>query len=79
MADLEHIVLDGTTLDIVDNTARSEITRVEGEIPTKTSDLTNDSGFITSANIPTKTSDLTNDSGFVSATYNSGTKTITFA
>ena len=52
-------------------------------IPTKTSDLTNDSGFITSGDIPvtsvngqtgavaivipTKTSDLTNDSGFVTA------------
>lgn len=34
-------------------------------IPTLTSQLTNDSGFITSANIPTKTSDLTNDSGFI--------------
>lgn len=35
-------------------------------IATKTSDLTNDSGFITSADVPTKTSDLTNDSGFIS-------------
>lgn len=51
-------------------------------IPRKTSDLTNDSGFITAANapvrsvngqtgavtlsIPTKVSDLTNDSGFIS-------------
>lgn len=44
------------------------------EIPTATSDLTNDSGFITtsalsgyalSADIPTKTSDLTNDDGFI--------------
>ena len=34
-------------------------------IPTKTSDITNDSGFITSAALPTKTSDLTNDSGFI--------------
>ena len=34
-------------------------------IPSATSQLTNDSGFITSANIPTKTSDLTNDSGFI--------------
>lgn len=34
-------------------------------IPTKTSDLTNDSGFITAASVPTKTSQLTNDSGFV--------------
>ena len=40
-------------------------------VPTKTSDLTNDSGFITSSAIPavpTKTSDLTNDSGFITAT-----------
>ena len=34
-------------------------------IPTKTSELTNDSGFITEAAIPTKTSELTNDSGFI--------------
>lgn len=48
-------------------------------IPTKTSELTNDSGFITSAPVqsvngqtgnvtiavPTKTSDLTNDSGYL--------------
>lgn len=37
-------------------------------VPTKTSDITNDSGFITSAALPTKTSDLTNDSNFVSNT-----------
>ena len=36
-------------------------------IPTKTSDLTNDSGFITSNSVPTKTSDLTNDSGFITS------------
>ena len=38
------------------------------DIPTKTSDLTNDSGFITEEDIPTiptKTSQLTNDSGFL--------------
>ena len=39
-------------------------------VPAKTSDLTNDSGFITLSDIPevtvpTKTSDLTNDSGFI--------------
>ena len=34
-------------------------------IPTKTSDLVNDSGFITEADVPTKTSDLVNDSGYV--------------
>lgn len=39
-------------------------------VPTKTSDLTNDSGFITASDIPTiptKTSQLTNDSGFITA------------
>lgn len=36
-------------------------------IPSKTSDLTNDSGFITSNDVPTKTSDLTNDSGFITS------------
>lgn len=38
------------------------------EVPTKTSDLTNDSGFITANDIPaipSKTSDLQNDSGFI--------------
>ena len=34
-------------------------------IPTKTSDLTNDNGFITIEDVPTKTSELTNDSHFV--------------
>ena len=36
-------------------------------IPQSTSDLVNDSGFITSASLPTKTSDLTNDSGFITS------------
>ena len=34
-------------------------------LPTKTSDLTNDSGFITQSDVPSKTSELTNDSGFI--------------
>lgn len=44
-------------------------------VPTKTSQLTNDSGYITSADIPTvptKTSDLTNDSNFVTSTTLNG-------
>lgn len=39
-------------------------------VPTKTSELQNDSGFITSSDIPaipTKTSDLQNDSGFITS------------
>ena len=38
-----------------------------GDIPTKTSDLTNDSSFATTSQLPTKTSDLTNDSNFVNS------------
>lgn len=34
-------------------------------IPSSTSQLVNDSGFITSASVPTATSDLVNDSGFI--------------
>lgn len=37
-------------------------------IPTKTSELTNDEGYITNGDIPSKTSDLTNDSGFINST-----------
>ena len=51
-----------------------------GDIPTKTSQLQNDSGFVTSASVPTKTSQLQNDSGFITAsslpTVNNGTLTI---
>gem|GEM_PF-5532458 len=36
---------------------------VLARIPSKTSDLTNDSDFVTTANIPTKVSDLVDDSG----------------
>lgn len=36
------------------------------DVPTKTSQLENDSNFATTLDIPTKTSQLTNDSGFVS-------------
>ena len=34
-------------------------------VPTKTSELENDSNFATTSDIPTKTSQLTNDSGFI--------------
>lgn len=46
-------------------TLLAKISELESEMPSKTSDLTNDSGFITSENVPTKTSDLNNDSGFI--------------
>ena len=49
----KNVVVDSSTGDI---TFENKPT-----IPTKTSDLNNDSGFITSSSLPTKTSDLTND------------------
>ena len=55
--------------DITDNSSDAFI-KNKPAIPTKTSDLTNDSGFITSAAVPTKTSDLTNDSGFITNQVN---------
>jgi len=60
IADLAAVAFSGSYNDLANTPS----------IPTKTSDLTNDSGFITASDIPaipTKTSDLTNDSGFITA------------
>lgn len=50
------------------------------QIPHNTSQLVNDSGFITIADVPTKTSELNNDSGFITSadlpTVNNGKLTI---
>lgn len=43
------------------------IGEVEDSIPTKTSDLTNDSGFITSSAIPSNVSSFNNDAGYITA------------
>ena len=55
------------TVEVVEQGGQtiSDELALKSDLPTKTSDLTNDSGFITSADVPTKTSDLTNDSGFI--------------
>lgn len=45
----------------------TSITEVTITQPTKTSDLTNDSWFITSSALPTKVSDLTNDSWYLTS------------
>ena len=47
------------TLDDLTGYAKSS------DIPTKTSQLTNDSGFVKASDVPTKTSQLTNDSNFL--------------
>ena len=60
--------LDGSNLDYdAGNSINDKIDAVEAAIPTKTSDITNDSGFITAAGVPSKTSDLINDSGFITS------------
>lgn len=55
---------NGSTVDTFSANASTNKT-VNITVPTKTSDLTNDDWFITSASLPTKTSDLTNDSWFI--------------
>ena len=94
----------GTPTDNADATTKAYVDGItaqkadKSEIPTKVSDLTNDSGFITSASVATLTDvNLTsladgnaliydansgkwiNGTGGVSASYDSTTKTITFA
>lgn len=62
------VILDGSNIEYEQNVSiNSKIDTVEASIPTATSELQNDSGFITNANIPTRTSQLVNDSGFVNA------------
>jgi len=73
--------LKSVTTDICEKTVNNFITKSEfnkeiikvtesisADVPTKTSDLTNDSDFITSSDLPTKVSDLTNDIGFITNT-----------
>lgn len=54
------------------NQVNAKITSVESKIPTKVSQIQNDTGFITSNDIPaipTKTSQLTNDSNFATEQF----------
>lgn len=79
----QNILLGGIVKDEVAK-VNANFTELYGELenmPTKTSDLTNDSNFVNTSQmtsaieeacgdvtVPTKTSDLTNDSGFVNST-----------
>lgn len=70
-----YLVGDHATLAHRDSADQHPISAITGltatldelldDIPTKVSQLQNDSGYITSGDIPTKTSDLQNDSGFI--------------
>lgn len=55
---IKHVTTDSTVFDVDEGNGGSV------EIPTKTSQLENDSGFITVEDVPTKTSELVNDSDF---------------
>lgn len=59
---IDVIKVNGTAQTITNKT-------VDISVPTKTSDITNDSGYITSSSLPTKTSDLTNDGSDGTSTY----------
>lgn len=56
-ADLKTVAFSGSYADLSNTPS----------IPDSTSDLTNDSGFITSSAIPTKVSAFTNDAGYITA------------
>ena len=63
--DLSNTKADKTTVSALSDTVALKADKTE--LPTKTSDITNDSGFITSADVPTKVSELTNDSGYITS------------
>lgn len=63
-------LVSGTSIKTVNSQSLLGDGDITITVPTKTSDLTNDSGFITSESVPTKLSDLTNDEGFIDNTVN---------
>lgn len=65
MQNIQNLTSTETIETLINN-----VSTLQSNLPTKTSDLTNDSGFITASSIPSvpsKTSDLVNDSGFITA------------
>ena len=57
-------LLKDTNISVGSEKLNVVINRIQNAIPTKTSQLTNDSNFATTSQIPTKTSELQNDSGY---------------
>ena len=67
LATEEYVGTNGGKIDSISvngNTQTITNKNVNITVPTKTSEITNDSNFATVSQIPTKTSDLTNDSNF---------------
>ncbi len=58
-------LINKPSINSVELTGNKSLEDLGINIPTELSELTNDVGFITSADVPTKTSDLTNDSGYI--------------
>ena len=80
MTEIQKIKLGGYVGEEVQK-INDNFEALNGAIPTKTSELTNDSDFATAQDVanavgeitvPTKTSELTNDSNFVTAQYVEG-------
>ena len=67
-----YLTPDTTDQDIADaisahNTSNTAHTDIRNAIPTKTSDLTNDSNFATVSQIPTNNNQLTNGAGYITS------------
>lgn len=72
---IDTVKVNGTALPVVNKA-------VDVPVPTTTSQLTNNSGFITSADVPTKTSELQNDSGYLTSavtSFNGSTGAVTYS
>lgn len=67
--DMNARIATGTNMTSSYSNGVLTLNATQPTVPTKTSDLTNDSGFITSSSLPTKTSDLTNDGSDSTSTY----------
>ena len=64
--DYEELI-NKPSINSIELEGNKSLTDLGIDIPNATSQLTNDSGFITSADVPTATSQLTNDSGFITS------------
>lgn len=62
------VTIDGNNVNYSAGvTVNEKIDTVENSIPTKTSDIVNDSGFITAVSIPTNVSSFNNDAGYITS------------
>ena len=73
---IDEVKVDGTPLPVINKSVNIDLATPlskkadKSQVPTRTSQLRNDSGYITQAAIPSKTSQLTNDSGYITKNVN---------